>query len=161
MAKDLIDGLFSALVGDPELESAVRELGEASLGSLSSPELIYNCIAEYAAGAVPALFEAALHCDEPNVNHWIAARMAEGQLAESIITTNFDRLIEACFSGQGVALRLEDDGPGTVPSLEKLEIPQIAGRTGLTGFGYLCRLNRTAPDIDGIKQPCRGWLVSQ
>lgn len=109
LAKDLKNTFFEALISEPQMEAIVNELPDNPLDTLSSPELVYNATSEYATALVPQIFQAALDCDQPNINHWIAAQMVKRGLVERIITTNFDRLLEVCFGSKNISLRLEDE----------------------------------------------------
>jgi NAD-dependent SIR2 family protein deacetylase len=92
LAKDLINSFYKSLTSDPEMESLASELPSSVLDTLRSPELIYNAVSEYALQIVPKLFQAALYCDHPNINHWILAQLIKSRFVEQIITTNFDQL---------------------------------------------------------------------
>jgi NAD-dependent SIR2 family protein deacetylase len=100
VARELIQAFYLALTRDAQVSDLAGELPSHPLDLLNSPELIYNAVAEYAVAIVPSLFQAALDCERPNVNHWVAARMVKRGLAERLVTTNFDRLLERSLGGE-------------------------------------------------------------
>lgn len=111
LARTLIDAFQAALQADSDVGKLFSELPPHPLAALSSPELLYNAVADYSCDLVLKLFRAALAGDRPNANHWIIARLLDLDRCSRVITTNFDSLLEGSLRGSPYSLRLESEEP--------------------------------------------------
>jgi hypothetical protein len=150
LARDLIDAFQAALAADDEVGRLFGELQPDPLATLTSPELIYNAVADYSCDLVGKLFCEALATDSPNLNHWIVSRLLADGHSRRVITTNFDPLIETLLGDVQYSLRLADQEPQGGRELWKVH-GDLGGRMAialndvvLIGFSVMPLLLREA-----------------
>jgi tetratricopeptide (TPR) repeat protein len=135
-----------------------RELAEFVISRQKADWLPPDYVAEKIVHSLGHEYFEVLRCvdsDRPNANHLALAELAAAGKLRAIVTTNFDRAIEAAFAARGIALDVRADGAATGELLARW--------TGFEQRGLPCqliKLHGTAdrPDtiIDTLAQRARG-----
>jgi hypothetical protein len=109
VAYSMLDATIKVLLYDPVLRKCFQQAGLldklyeyigkncASSERVIPPEMVYDAIYEYAGEKVFGALEC-LKSNSPNLNHKILAALLNEDFIDSIVTTNFDSLIEQSLS---------------------------------------------------------------
>lgn len=108
-ATPMVEATIKVLLDDPVLSKSFQQAGLltglyqffcsscASPARVIPPEMVYDAIYEYAGEKVFSALEC-LKSNSPNLNHKILATLLDRGFIDSIVTTNFDSLIEQSLS---------------------------------------------------------------
>ena len=107
--KTLRDETIRAVASvDSTLDARVPALLNQSIIGRSGGGLAPELVATIVRAVVPSYFQSlrVLDHDQPNGNHRLIAQLAGAGLVSTVVTTNFDQLIEKAFDAAGVSYRV-------------------------------------------------------
>ncbi|MEU2031107.1 SIR2 family protein [Nocardia amamiensis] len=128
----------------PEVSQSIQELTLDRIDLLSFSQVIHDA---FAGGTWFSLLPY-LDGEQPNYSHWAVAALAQAGIITTVLTTNFDTLLERAANELGVAFEILVPGRHTPPdpSLTGLKIVKLHGGLG-----------ETATLVDLATQKCRGF----